>query len=611
MKYTVDIHNRGTKTSIPAEEGSNLLELLRNNGAVLDTPCGGKGTCGKCAVRVTGMTASPSGQEKKLLGDSKLEKGYRLACSNGIASDLQVYIEDSITEASIITGGKTRDISLDPIVSKQYIELPAPTLENQMADLERILNASDLRLEADNLSSDKLLLLQHMAGVIKNSAYKVTLIHKNGSLIAVEPGDSTGRIYGTAFDIGTTTVAAYLYNLATGERKAVSSALNPQRKYGADVITRINYTMQSAENRTELQRQIVSCMNELTERLAESADISCGDIYASVCTGNTTMQHLLLGLDAAGIAVAPFIPVTTSLQVFRAKEIGLKMNEKGIVTVFPCVSAYVGGDTVAAILSSGIYQEDGISLLVDVGTNGEIVLGGSNYLLACSTAAGPAFEGANIRNGVGGIEGAIDSIGPGPDFQYSTIGNTMPVGICGSGIIDVIAHMLEAGLIDETGRLADEDEVDQLGDEYKDKVVTIDGVRAFILVGGRNESSEQIAVTQRDIREIQNAKAAIAAGIDTLIHKAGITYDQVKGIYLAGGFGSSIHIDSAVKIGLLPKALEKRVEAIGNASGAGAAEGLLSRKMLTLSEEIGRKVQYIELSASAYFTEKYVDNMLF
>lgn len=608
MQYTVNIHKNGNAKTVAADEGANLLEFLRNNEVSIESPCGGKGTCGKCAVKAGGLQKSPTERERALLGAEKLDKGYRLTCSNSITSDMDVYPDGDIgMEASIITGGKKRDVLLEPIVRKQYIELTVPTLADQVPDVERIMAASDQLLTGVDIH-----LLQGLAGVLRSTGYKVTLVSINGKLIAVEAGDSTHKLYGAAIDIGTTTVAAYLYDLNTGECEAISSMLNPQRKFGADVISRISYTMKSKENTMEMQCMITDCINELISQLVQKAGITFEDIYACVFTGNTTMLHFLMGLDAANMAVSPFIPVTTNLQYFSSKALGIVINEQGVGVAFPSVSAYVGGDTVAAILSSGIYEEDEVSLLVDIGTNGEIVLGCKEWLLACSTAAGPAFEGANIRNGVGGISGAIDSVGNAPAFKYTTIGNANPVGICGSGIIDAIARLLDAEVIDETGRLADEDEADQLGQGYNDRLIMVDGVRAFILAEeGENGSAAQIVITQKDIRELQNAKAAIAAGIDTLIQLSGKSRDAVKKVYLAGGFGSSIHIESAIKIGLLPSSLQNRIEAIGNASGTGAAEGLLSFSMLMLSEKLKLKIKYIELSASSAFVEKYVDNMFF
>lgn len=361
-----------------------------------------------------------------------------------------------------------------------------------------------------------------------------------------------------------------------------------------------------------MQNLIISCINELLDNLVKKSGIRVTNIYMAAFAGNTTMMHLMMGLDASNIASAPFIPVTTARQTFDSRTMNLQMNESGLCVVLPGVSAYVGADTVAAILSSGMYEDEEISLLVDIGTNGEIVLGCRDWMMTCSTAAGPAFEGANIRNGVGGIKGAIDTVGNAPDFKYTTIGNESPIGICGSGIIDVIASLLDAGIIDETGRLTDEDEAALNGVDVAARIVSIDGMRAFQLVGkGEKEDSKQIVITQKDIRELQNAKAAIAAGIETLVKSAVKDTAAVKKVYLAGGFGSSINMDSALKTGILPREFLNRIQAIGNASGAGAVECLLSKDMLELTDQIKQKIKYVELSASAYFTERYVENMLF
>ncbi len=679
MQYSIKLHINDTERTISAGKGADLLHLLQNNGVVMNTPCAGKGTCGKCAVRVRGNLEAPPDKEKSLLGSEKLERGFRLACYTHVSSDLEVYLEGDMRDASIITAGKMRDVPLEPYIRKQYIELEPPSLEDQRPDLERVLEALKANTErtseslklcvetgtgesgklptfaegASGLSAipGSLDVIKELPGILKASGCKITVVSVNGRLAAIEPGDTTDRLYGIAVDIGATTVAAYLYDLVSGKRISTGSMLNPQRKYGADVISRIDHTIRSKNGIAELQSLITECIGGLAAEMTADVGIGRDDIYAAVVAGNTTMLHLLLGIDPAGIATAPFIPVTTGLVLLPSRDIGLSFNRCGTAAVFPGVSAYIGGDIVASILSSGIYEKEGISLLVDIGTNGEIVLGGREWLLACSTAAGPAFEGANIKNGMGGVTGAIDSVGPAPDFKYSVIGNARPAGICGSGIVDAIAYLLDAGLLDETGRMLDADETATAGDVAK-RLIGVDSSRAFVLSGGTAETDgtvraersnqaggiaeagvtpatgkavqagntdkagaadteERIVITQRDVREIQNAKAAIAAGIDTLIREAGISQDDIGRVYLAGGFGSSLHIGTAVRIGLLPKALENRIEAIGNASGAGAAEGLLSAASIKIAGDISRRVRYLELSASAYFTEKYVENMLF
>ncbi len=607
MTYTVEIHKRDEITIAQAQEGDNLLQTLINNGVHIDAPCGGKGTCGKCSVRVSGIKDEASDAERELLGTIKLARGYRLACRCMITTDIAAYIDDKVNEATIITTGVHRDIEINPLVRKIYIELSPPDLENQVADLERVLTASKL-VAAYNVSS----FLGSLPFVLREAEYKITAVEAEGKLVTIEAHNTTGSLYGAAFDIGTTTVAAYLYDLSKGSMKAVESMLNPQQRYGADVISRINYTKQSPENMIEMRQLITNCINELLGKLSESVGISGDEIYAAVFSGNTAMLHFLNGLDASALAVSPFIPVTCGLLQLQASNSNIAINSNGLLTDIPCVSAYIGADTVAAVLSSGMYEHDEISLLVDIGTNGEIVLGGKEWLMSCSAAAGPAFEGAGIRYGMGGVAGAIDSFLPGPDYIYTVIGNKEPTGICGSGIIDAIAALLIDGVIDETGRLVSETDASSLSAEAQKRLTNIDGMRSFMLVAeGESGLDEPIMVTQKDIREIQNAKAAIAAGIDTLVKYSGIEYDQIKRIYLAGGFGSSLHITSAAKIGLLPQALVDRVEAIGNASGSGAAECLLSRSMLKASEDIAKKMRYVELSASAYFTEKYVDNMIF
>lgn len=636
MQYNIKIHTKNMVKTVAAGEDANILRLLQANGVPMNTPCAGKGTCGKCAVRIAGDIQPPSDREKYLLGGEKLKNGYRLACYTYASSDMDIYPEEESREASIVTSFKVRNVPLEPAVQKYYIELAPPSLADQRPDLERLLDAlgpgaagnSGIKARPgdigrsgarntqdtpDNMytpdipeTPDDLGMMQAITGVLKASGYRITAVVANGRLLAVEPGDTTGRLYGMAVDIGTTTVAAYLYDLVSGRCAAVGSMLNPQRKHGADVISRIGYSIQDGSNKAELQELITGCINRLASQMANEAGISQDDIYTAVFAGNTTMQHLLLGLDGAGIASAPFIPVTTRLLRIPAKELGLAFNRFATVSVFPGVSAYVGGDTVAAVLSTGMYAEEGVSLLIDVGTNGEIVLGGCEWMLACSTAAGPAFEGANIRNGMGGVAGAIDSVGRAPDYAYTVIGNARPAGICGSGIVDALAALLDAGIIDETGRLPDEEETDHEV-RASGRLVNADGLRAFALCGG----DAPIVITQRDIREIQNAKAAIAAGIETLVNEAGISVNDIGKVYLAGGFGSSLHVATAVRIGLLPAELEDRVEAIGNASGAGAAEGLLSEASLRTAAILPKRVRYVELSASAYFTEKYVDHMLF
>ncbi|HHW48019.1 MAG TPA: DUF4445 domain-containing protein [Clostridiaceae bacterium] len=608
MKYNIKIHVGENVTIEEAQSGENLLDFIRRTCGNIETPCNGKGTCGKCRVKVSGLDTIPSEREKKLLGTEALANGYRLACYNTINSDLDIYcaVDKESGKAKILTESKQRDIALNPVITKKFMQLNPPALHDQAPDMERVAACSDSKVV------NSIQFLRELPNALRQENFKTTFVYFDGELVSVEPGDTTRKIYGVAVDIGTTTVAGYLYDLNTGKRLDVYSILNPQGKFGADVLSRIDHTTKSEEGQKEINDAIIKCINEMIGHFAEKNNIKKTDIYAVVLAGNTTMMHFFLNLSAKNIAVSPFIPVTTYLSRFLAREVGININSSGYVVTLPCISGYVGADTVAAVLSSGMYESGKISLLLDIGTNGEIVLGSSKWMYCCSTAAGPAFEGANIRNGIGGVAGAIDRVYFKPEFRFTTIDNAKAVGICGSGLVDVVAGMLDSEIIDETGRIVTDDEAESLPEGLRERIKDIDGLRAFVLSkGNENASGMDIAITQKDVRELQNAKAAIAAGIKILIKHAGIKVEDIDKVYLAGGFGNYISIESAVKIGLIPKALKDKVESIGNAAGAGAVEGLLSRDMLMMTEEIKNRMKYIELSAIPEFVNEYVECMIF
>lgn len=607
MEHKIRLHKDNNVIELKAKNGTKLLDFLHNNSVKINSPCGGSGTCGKCRVKVDGIQTGHSEKEKTLLGSNAVNNGIRLACYNKIEGDLDIYPEEKLEKASIVTEGIKRSIKVDPIIRKQYAELPVPKLHDQISDLERVLKVS----EGDS-SQMTMKMLGNLPGILRGSDFKVTLVYADGYIIAVEEGNTVAKQFGAAFDIGTTTIAAYLYDLVTGRHIDTYSVLNPQRKYGADVLSRIDYTINNDPGLENMNNEVINCVNSIIKYFADNNKIAVSDIYSAVFAGNTTMMHFLMKMNARNIAVAPFIPVTTCLHILKASETRIEINENGRIIAIPGVSGYIGADTVAAALSSGMYEDEKTCLLIDIGTNGEIVLGNRDWLCSCSTAAGPAFEGANIRNGVGGVTGAISTVKVVPEFGITTIGDAKPIGICGSGVVDSIAGMLSAGLIDETGRIVDEDEAEVLDENLKKRLVELDGKIAFQLVAAEEGSGmPDIAITQKDIRELQNAKAAIAAGIRTLIKYAGISFDKIDKVYLAGGFGSFIDIGNAVKIGLIPKELQGRIKSIGNAAGSGAVEVLLSRDMMKVTEAIKSRIEHVELSASPEFVDEYVNCMLF
>jgi uncharacterized 2Fe-2S/4Fe-4S cluster protein (DUF4445 family) len=601
--HKVKVHIGRDTLTYQVEESTNLLGFLRNNSFNVSSTCGGKGKCGKCRIKVKGLKGVISEHEKKLLGIRTIEQGYRLACINKIDSELDIYLDEVSIKANIITSGKTRAVDLNPSMNKRYLEITPPSLEDQASDLDRIEVSFNIPAQ---LTID---VLRSLPALLRDNAFKVTGLIYDNKLVAVEPGDTSSRMFGIAMDIGTTTLAAYLYDLCSGKKLGEASALNPQRIFGADVLSRIDYTAKDKQKEQEMHKSLIKGINGLIKELSQNCRISSDEIYQAVFVGNTTMTHFLLNLPAGNIAVSPFIPVTTRLSTCTASQLGININKHGFAVVYPCVSGYIGADSVAAVLSSGMHETDGYSLLIDIGTNGEIVFGGNKGLYACSTAAGPAFEGANIKCGVGGIAGAVDKVFFDNKLKYTTIGNLDPIGICGSGVVDAIAVMLEQGIIDETGRILDYDECTDVPPELAGRLVELDGMKAIRLASRNND--EDLVITQKDIRELQNAKAAIAAGVSTLIKRAGASLGDIRKVYLAGGFGNYINVDSAVRIGLIPAVLRDKVESIGNAAGEGAIAGLLSREMISQAVEISNSIEYIELSSSAEFVDEYINNMTF
>jgi uncharacterized 2Fe-2S/4Fe-4S cluster protein (DUF4445 family) len=608
LKHNVTVNVEGKAIEVKVDSGKNILQFLNENSFIVESPCGGNGKCGKCKVKTEGMLEAANENERKLLGDELINQGYRLACSNQISSDIHIYLQKEEKKAKIMTSGKQRNIELTPIVTKELVKLEEPTLEDQTSDLERVISKSKGAYFESNLD-----FIRQIPNVLRSNDFLTTLVYFQNTLISVEPGDTRANNYSIGVDIGTTTIAAYLLDMTTGKRIDVYSILNPQRKYGADVLSRIDFASQSEENLNEIHKVIVDCINIAVQSLCMNNKIMHSDIYVISFVGNTTMMHLLMKLPSRNIAVAPFIPTSTIMHKFKASDVGIKINEFGYAVIFPSISGYIGADTVGAILSSGLYTEEKPTLLIDLGTNGEIVLGTGQKMYACSTAAGPAFEGANIHHGVGGIPGAIDKVQIGDTLQYTTIDNNKAIGLCGSGLIDVIAGLISIGIIDETGRIVDTEEIEgPISEEIKSRIIEKDGKYIFLVVEAeKTNTGEDIIITQKDVRELQNAKAAVAAGIRILVKNAGIEMKDVNKIYLAGGFGSFIKIESAVKIGLLPNSLAGRIESIGNAAGMGAVEGLLSKSMLDMTEKIKNKMNYIELSSRKDFVDEYIECMMF
>ncbi len=570
--------------------GETILDVIkRTRGLDFDSPCGGRGICGKCkAVILKGSLQDPSPAEIELLTAAELKKGVRLACLTMIDDDLDVLLEEYPDKANILTSHTGFKEKLDPVIKKIAVTLPCPGLEDQRDDLSRL--SDSLKIKEPSISLD---LRQNLSQIIRKGNYSVTAAVYENTILALEPDNTEIDNYGIVVDIGTTTVAGYLLNLTTGHIIDIVSELNRQKIFGEDVISRIDYSIQNKNGLHLLQDKITGQIRDMTEFLQRNNNINTENIYSLMITGNTTMIHLFTGMDPANIAAAPFIPAATDLMIYPASEFNFKLPAC-TAYILPCISGYIGADIVSGIIAANLDKTENLSLLIDIGTNGEIVLGNKEGIVCCSTAAGPAFEGACISNGTGGIPGAVDHVYlNGNDIKFTTIENKPPVGICGSGIIDTAAVLLQAGLIDYTGKITN--------------------TESSIVIAKKGESGDNkpVCFNQKDIREVQNAKAAIAAGIKTLMYELGKNPEDIKNVYLAGGFGSFILKESALAIGLIPEEFKNRIKVIGNAAGLGAITVLLSKKAFKRAAKIRESASYIELSSNSFFNTEYIENIHF
>jgi len=581
-----------------------VLKNVKNKKTVLNAisaldvefnaPCGGNKKCGKCLIKVKSEIDPPSKEEVELLGKN-YEKGFRLACFLKPYENMEIEISGKESNGKIMITSEFVLNSFKPELEVFKKKVKKPDLENQISDINSVYEKFDV----NNLE-----LVNSVSKSLRETNYHPTIVTLNKEMVGI-CNKEYYNYYGISIDIGTTTVAAYLYNLRTGKHINVVSALNKQKKYGADVISRIEYATTAEDGLKALHRTIVNQINNMIFLLCERSKITAHEIFYITIAGNTTMMHLILNLNPENIGKAPFIPITTSLHKIKSSLLGININKYGYVAILPSVSSYIGSDITAGVIATNMMNNTKISLLLDIGTNGEIVLGNKKRLISCSTAAGPAFEGANIRFGTGGITGAIDDFKIVDDkVVFTTIEKKPAIGICGSGIVTIVAQLLTNNIVDETGRFYDEDERDAIPENLRKRIVIFEKMTAFEITDG-------IYITQKDIREIQNAKASFAAGVITLVKRYGITYDEIDNLYLAGGFGNYIDIKGAVEIGLFPRELENKVIPSGNTAGTGATMCLLSAAKMRKIEKISKEIEYIELSSDPEFTDQYIECMMF
>ena len=561
---------------IEMEDGASVLEAEIRAGLRPDAPCGGLGKCGKCLVKING----------------EVVKACQVRISEGETCVVETL--DRAGSEKILTDGFNREVVFEPGLRMAQVELEKARPGEKRSDWQRLLDElaeMDSDVEPERMEVD-LKLAGELYGMRRDSDDWYVIY--SGRRI-LEMRKQAGRRCLAAFDIGTTTIAGYLLDSEDGRMLAVESRMNPQAQYGADVIMRANYALEHGTD--VLSRCIREAVNEMLGVLAGDAGISREDIFQVCIVGNTCMHHLFLGISPASLVHAPYTPAVSERLVLNAGDYGLDVQRKAELIMLPDIAGYVGADTCGCLLALRQDLKDEISLMIDIGTNGEMVLGNRDRLVTCSTAAGPAFEGAKIECGMRGAAGAVDHVKyENGKWDYTTVGNQPAVGLCGSGLIDLVAGLLDAGMLDENGALSS-------GQEKQ-------GV--FMLVPPEQAGNERgVYLTQKDIGEVQLAKAAIAAGIQMLMKRLGITEEEICSVYIAGAFGNYMDPVSAGKIGLLPAALVKKVEPVGNAAGEGAKIALVNeREMLEMDELVG-KIDFVELAASGDFQDYFIDELGF
>ncbi len=636
-----------------------LNRSLFDAGAPVESPCGGRGKCGRCRIRLAGdVRPDPTAADRRWFTTADLGRGFRLACQHlpqpgmaveAVAAGVAVppaagqagaFAAAESAAAQGAAGGAFVDAArkaglmeaeasagaggfpLEPLVEKVTAEVAPPAHEDYRGDWERLSQA----LPEPPAAQPSLDMLRELPGSLRQGGHRVTVVRAGGRVLAVEPGDTSRRLLGVALDIGTSTLAASLVDLATGVELAAASAPNPQAAFGADLMTRLGHAFHH-EGRRELQKRVVAALNDLIHGLCRRLDVDPPSVYAASVVGNTAMHHLFLGLDVEPLGLAPYVPAVTGPLTVAAGEVGLAIHPRGAVYCLPCIAGFAGSDIAAVLLATRLWEAGAPVLVIDLGTNGEILLGDSTGILACSAPAGPAFEGGAIAHGMRALPGAIQAVAIDDDVRLDVIGGGPALGLCGSGLVDAVAALLNAGVLDPSGRFRP----DRRGALPPAVARRLDkGGNWFVLAwpgepsGSRardtaalpageaaGASGTAVTLTQKDVRQLQLAKGAIRAGINVLLTERGIRPEDLAEVLLAGTFGNYVREESALAIGLLPPVPAERVRPIGNATAAGARQALLSRAARETLELVVRRVRHVPLAMRPDFQEVFIESTTF
>ncbi len=592
MPFIVDFQPIGRRGEFSAED--TLLECARHLGVELISICGGAGSCKRCKIQlISGQLSDLSPDEELVLTEEEILLGYRLACKTFPLSDVTIHVPPESLTAPQRTQveGLDVEVKLDPLIVSVEVELTPHTLETASTDV-KILKAALLEAGVDLHGLDYLV-MQSLPDVLRRNNWKVKTAIREGEIIAI--GSPMTQWLGLAVDIGTSKIAGYLVDLATGEVLASKGLMNPQIAYGEDLVSRIVVASQSEGGGRKLQTILVDALSKLARELCEEADHLPDEIIDAVVVGNTAIHHLFLGLPVKQLGLSPYTPVIDTAVDIKAREIGLEISAGAYVHLLPNIAGYVGADHVAMVLATNLDQTDETTLAIDIGTNTEICLKHKGKMTSVSCASGPAFEGAHIKHGMRAGPGAIEYVRFENDkLEIQTIGGSFPAGICGSGLLDVVAQLRLSEIVDARGRLGDHPLIRNEG-----------SIKEFVLA--ERPGLTPITISQKDVRELQLAKAAIRMGIIALVENAGIEEEDIQKVIIAGAFGTFIDVKSAITIGMLPDLPLDRFVQVGNAAGTGARMALVSKEERKKARQLSEKIGYIELAKVQNFNKRFAE----
>lgn len=600
---TVKIRLLPSGKELALKTGANLRTGLIEAGIAIDSPCGGQGTCLKCKVQVTGVSPRPTELEREKLSEEERRNGWRLACQTRVEEAGEVRVpEMAVSRTKAGMGLLGEEIRLQANVRRRRFELDRPSLQDQKADWDRL--AKHLESNRPGPVTARLSLLQELTDRLRQNHFRGDAIMIGGEVAEVDPPETGQGMLGVALDIGTTTLAVGLVDLETGKMVAVDADLNPQIAYGADVISRILYMQENHQHREKLQKELVKGLNQLLLRVCRQAGRKKERIFEIAVAGNTTMLHSLLGLKSMYLARAPYVGALSRAQSVPADDLGVQIHPRGRLYILPAIASFVGADTAAVILAAGLDESEKPRLAIDIGTNGEVMLGTKDGVLTASTAAGPAFEGGKIKYGMRAVRGAVSSFQAAPVMEYSVVGGGTPRGICGSGLIDTVAELYRVGIINRKGRILLPRGMEaEVASELAERVQERGDEREFVLYRDRER---EVTLTQQDVRELQLAKGALRVGIEMLMKEAGVSAEEVQQVLLAGVFGNYINRARAVTLGLVPPFPLEKIHFIGNGAMDGALRALVNRKERQRVEASAAAVHHIELSGRPDFESYFI-----